>query len=187
MASATDGFLFPNSVLEQRGLSLRKGYPETFDVAAMQAAFEGVKAGRRMALPRYSHATYDVDYSDPLIVERPHVLILDGLHLAQVERPGEARLIDVLIYLDAPEDVLEAWFTARLLPLMRTGRDDPASFYHRFRALDDAQCAAFAKSVWENINLPNLREHIVKDREAADYVVTKARDHSIAHIERRAR
>jgi type I pantothenate kinase len=183
--AATDGFLFPNAVLEERNLSLRKGYPESYDIAAMQVALAGVKAGLRTALPRYSHVTYDVDHGNPLIVERPDVLILDGLHLAQVERPDRAPLIDVLIYLDAPEDVLEGWFTARLIPLMKEGRDDPSSFYYRFRALDDAQCADFAKRVWEGINLPNLRQHIVKDRDAAHYVVTKASDHSVVHIERR--
>jgi type I pantothenate kinase len=135
-----------------------------------------------VALPRYSHVTYDVDSADPLIVERPDVLILDGLHLAQIERPGEARLMDSLIYLDAEEPVIERWFTDRLLPLMAAGRDDPASFYHRFRDWDDAQRADFAKRVWDGINLPNLREHIVKDRAAADIVVRKHPDHSIAAI-----
>ncbi len=177
---ATDGFLFPNAVLAERGIAMRKGYPESYDVAALRTALAAIKAGHRAALPRYSHVTYDVDTQNPLIVERPDVLILDGLHLAQIERPGTPRLIDCLIYLDADEAVIEGWFTARLLPLMLAGRDDPRSFYHRFREMDDAARRAFAAGVWQTINLPNLREHIVKDRDAADLVVAKAADHSVA-------
>jgi type I pantothenate kinase len=176
---ATDGFLFSNAVLAARALSMRKGFPESYDVAAMRAALGAIKAGARVALPRYSHVTYDVDTSDPLIVERPDILILDGLHLAQVEQPGTPRLIDTLIYLDADEAVIERWFTARLLPLMVAGRDDPASFYHRFGDFDDAARADFAARVWAGINLPNLRDHIVKDRAAADVVLRKAADHTI--------
>ncbi|MBV9420606.1 MAG: type I pantothenate kinase, partial [Alphaproteobacteria bacterium] len=113
---------------------------------------------------------------------KPDVLILDGLHLAQVEESGAARLIDCLIYLDAPEETIEGWFTARLLPLMLAGRDDTASFYYAFREMDDAARADFAKRVWNGINLPNLRDHIVKDRAAADIIVTKNADHSIAAV-----
>jgi len=181
---ATDGFLFPNTVLAERGLSLRKGFPESYDVDAMRTALAAVKAGERVPLPRYSHVTYDVDPADPLVIERPSLLILDGLHLAQIERPGAPRLIDWLIYLDAAEATIERWFTARLLPLMRAGRENPNSFYHRFRDWDDARQVEFAKSVWEGINLPNLRDHIVKDRDAADVVVTKAEDHAVASIAR---
>ncbi|HEY0107369.1 MAG TPA: hypothetical protein VGB91_14910 [Rhizomicrobium sp.] len=182
---ATDGFLHPNAVLAARGLSLRKGFPESYDVDAMRVALAGVKARKRVALPRYSHVTYDVDAGDPLTLEAPDVLILDGLHLAQVEREGTPRLIDKLIYLDATEAAIATWFTQRLVPLMEAGRDDPNSFYHRFRDWDDAGRRDFAKRIWDGVNLPNLREHIVRDRDAAEFVVTKNADHSIAAVTRR--
>lgn len=179
---ATDGFLFPNAVLAERGIAMRKGFPESYDVDALRAALGAIKAGERVALPRYSHVTYDVDSENSLFVERPDVLILDGLHLAQIERSGQPRLIDCLIYLDADESVIETWFTERLLPLMLAGRDDPASFYYRFRDMDDAARRAFAQSVWQTINLPNLRAHIVKDRDAADIVIAKKAGHGIANV-----
>jgi type I pantothenate kinase len=183
---ATDGFLFPNAVLAERGIAMRKGYPESYDVEALRIGIASIKAGHRTALPRYSHVTYDVDTDNPLIVERPDVIILDGLHLAQIERPGAPRLIDCLIYLDADEAVIENWFTARLLPLMLSGREDPKSFYHRFREMDDAARRAFAAGVWQTINLPNLRDNIVKDRDAADVVVAKAADHGVTGYTPRA-
>ena len=184
---ATDGFLFPNAVLAERGLALRKGFPESYDIAALRAALSGLKSGARVALPRYSHVTYDVEPNDALAVERPDLLVLDGLHLAQVERDGGPRLIDFLIYLDAEEAHIESWFAGRLLPLMEAGRDDPNSFYFRFRDFDDAARRDFAARVWQGINLPNLREHIVKDRDAADAIVRKRADHAIADVVLRTR
>jgi type I pantothenate kinase len=179
---ATDGYLFPNAILAEHGISMRKGFPESYDVAALRAALEEIKDGERVPIPRYSHITYDVDIENALVVERPTVLILDGLHLAQIETSGRKRLIDCLIYLDAPEEVIESWFTNRLLPLMVAGRDDPRSFYYAFREMSDDDRRNFSARVWREINLPNLRDHIVKDRAAADIVITKNPDHSIAAI-----
>jgi type I pantothenate kinase len=183
VAVNTDGFLLPNAELEARNIAMRKGFPESFDFAAMRSALMAVKAGARVAMPLYSHVTYDVDTTRQLVVERPDVLVLDGLHLAQVEVPDAPRLIDALVYLDAEDAAIEGWFTARLLPLMLAGRNDPASFYHRFRDWDDAQRAAFAKAVWDGINLPNLRDHIIRDRDAAHFVVRKAADHGVSGVE----
>jgi len=174
---ATDGFLFPNAVLDARGLTMRKGFPESYDFDALRQALASIKGGTRTALPRYSHVSYDVDTANPLWIEKPDVLVLDGLHLGHAKPP-----IDCLIYLDAEEVVIERWFTDRLLPLMLAGRDDPASFYHRFRDFDDAARADFAARVWAGINLPNLREHIVDDRAAADIVVIKNAGHAIAAV-----
>jgi len=182
---ATDGFLLPNAILAARGLSLRKGFPESFDVVAMRAAIGAVRTGNPVEVPRYSHVTYDIDPSGPQRIDRPDILILDGLHLAAIEHYYETRLIDSLIFLDASEEVIESWFTARLLPLMVDGRDDPLSFYYAFRGMSDADRTAFAARVWREINLPNLRQHIVRDREAADFVVFLNPDHSVHSVTQR--
>ncbi|MBL6937348.1 MAG: type I pantothenate kinase [Alphaproteobacteria bacterium] len=179
---ATDGYLFPNAILAERGLSMRKGFPESYDVAALRAALEEIKDGERVPIPRYSHVTYDVDAENAVVVRRPTFLILDGLHLAQIETPGRKRLVDCLIYLDAQEAVIEGWFTNRLLPLMLAGRDDAKSFYYAFREMSDDDRRNFAARVWREINLPNLHDHIVKDRAAADLVITKNPDHSVASV-----
>jgi len=181
---STDGFLFPNAVLAQRELSMKKGFPESYDIAALRAAIAEIKRGERAALPVYSHVTYDVDSLNPHVVEKPDVVILDGLHLGRIDAEALAagKLVDALIYLDAEESAIEQWFTDRLLPLMVSGRDDPKSFYYAFREMDDAGQRDFAKRVWNGINLPNLRDHIVKDRSLADIVVTKRADHGIESI-----
>jgi type I pantothenate kinase len=180
---STDGFLFNNAVLAERQISMKKGFPESYDFDALREAVARLKRGERVALPRYSHVTYDVDASDPHIVDRPDAIILDGLHLGRINEGGNTRLVDALIYLDAEESAIEQWFTDRLLPLMVSGRDDQKSFYYAFRDMDDDARRAFTKRVWEGINLPNLREHISQDRTRADVVVTKAADHSVAAFE----
>ncbi|MSP49829.1 MAG: type I pantothenate kinase [Alphaproteobacteria bacterium] len=178
----TDGFLFPNRVLAERGLKRRKGFPESFDVDALRSALAAIRRRERVAVPLYSHATYDVDLVNVQIVSAPDVVILDGLHLAQIERPGESRLIDCLIYLEAEEATIEKWFADRMLPLMAAGVDDPSSFYYAYREMDPAERPAFAARVWTDINLPNLRNHIRADRDAADLVVRKAADHSLLDV-----
>jgi type I pantothenate kinase len=176
---ATDGFLFPNRILAEREITMRKGFPESYDVAALRQAITAIKRGMRVSLPLYSHVIYDVDTENVHDVERPAILILDGLHLAQIESAGAPRLIDTLVYLDADEADIERWFTDRLVPLMEAGVNDSKSFYYAFRTMTPDERRAFAARVWQNINLPNLRDHIVKDRAAADLVIHKAADHRI--------
>ena len=176
---ATDGFLFPNAVLAERGITMRKGFPESYDVTALRAAVAALRHRERVAIPLYSHVSYDVDTENRHVVAHADIVILDGLHLAQIESTGSPRLIDALLYLDAEEDVIERWFTDRLIPLMEAGIDDPDSFYYAFRNMDAAGRRDFARRVWLGINLPNLRDHIVKDRDAADLVLHRTADHRI--------
>jgi type I pantothenate kinase len=179
---STDGFLFPNAILAERGLRRRKGYPESFDVEALRRAVGAIRRGERVEVPLYSHVTYDIDREKTQIVSGAEIVILDGLHLARIEEAGAPRLIDCLLYLDAEEASIERWFTDRLLPLMVAGVDDPKSFYYAYRELDLPKRLEFAQHVWANINLPNLRDHIADDRAAADLVLKKAPDHRVVSI-----
>jgi type I pantothenate kinase len=178
---ATDGFLYPNAVLAERGLSLRKSFPESYDTSAMIAAIAAVRAGPT-AFPGYSHVTYDVD---PVtrIVDRPDILILDGLGLApQPDRSAVNETLDLLIYLDADEEDLETWFVQRFLTFWRAAHDEPASFYAQFLAMSEPEVDGFARMVWTGINLPNLRDHIVRARDIADIVIHKSADHDLTLV-----
>ncbi len=184
----TDGFLFDNATLDARGLGMRKGFPETYDVEGFRTALAAVRGGPA-TFPAYSHTTYDVDPELARTIAPPDVLIVEGLGL-HVDHGADAsgrRLIDTLVYLDAEPDDIEAWFSARLLALIEAAKDEPASFYVRFLDLDEAGRRAFAKSVWQAINLPNLTEHIAQARDIADVVVKKRADHAIEAIEQRSR
>ena len=175
---ATDGFLFPNAVLEGRGLLNRKGFPETYDGEALRAAVSAIRKGPAL-FPTYSHMAYDVDPTLARRLDRPDVLIVEGLGLHE----GAASLgLDALIYLDADEAHIETWFEERFIDLWRAAEADPASFYARFRHMDEAQTRALAGQVWRGINLPNLREHIANGRDVADIVVRKDASHAIQSV-----
>jgi type I pantothenate kinase len=180
---STDGFLYPNAILAEKQLSYRKGFPESYNVEALGSAIAALRGGRTATVPLYSHVTYDVDSRNAKNVENVDVAIFDGLHLGRVKASttGE-RQIDHLIYIDAEERAIESWFAARLNALMIAGQKDPASFYYQFREMTDNERRTFVDRVWNGINLPNLREHIVKDRDLADIVVEKASDHTTRRI-----
>lgn len=171
---STDGFLFPNAVLAERGTLPRKGRPETYDADGLAAALEGVRQGP-VTVPGYSHLIYDIDPALARQVAPPDVLIVEGLGLTP--RPAG---LDLLIYIDAEEADLEDWFAARFLDFWRAAETDPTSFYARFRGMSETETEAFARTVvWGQMNLPNLREDIVKARDEADIVVRKRADHSL--------
>jgi type I pantothenate kinase len=183
----TDGFLHSNQVLESLGLTARKGYPESYDIARLRAALHEIRRGSA-TFPGYSHVIYDVDPALERRIERPDVLIVEGLSL-DVDRDvvdADERLLDALVYLDADEADIERWFVNRFLGFWQAAEHDPASFYARFRGLDREQAAGLARSVWEQVNLPNLRHHISRARAIADIVVRKGADHRIETIALRA-
>lgn len=179
---STDGFLMDNAALSQLGLINRKGFPESFDTAAMRAALVGVRTGPA-TFPGYSHAIFDIDPALSRRLDPPGVLIVEGLGL----HGGAAEVgLDTLVYLDADEALIEAWFAERFLGFWRAAETDPTSFYARFRHLDEAGVRGVAAMVWRDINLPNLREHISKARDLADIVVTKGEGHRILSVRERA-
>ena len=180
---ATDGFLAPNAVLAERGLELRKGFPETYDLAALAAALSGVRTGP-VTIPGYSHSTYDVDPAAARTLSPPDILLVEGLALGldRPPPPGLVSLVDCLVFIDAAEADLEAWFVTRFMALWEAAADDAASFYTRFRDRVQAGAEALAHRVWTGINLPNLREHIAPVRAHADLVVVKAADHAVTRI-----
>jgi type I pantothenate kinase len=176
---STDGFLQPNGVLEQKGLLLRKGYPETYDAELLCGALQRARWGP-VRIPGYSHATYDRAAEFDRTIDRPDILIVEGLGLSPSGRHRDpAALLDLLVYVDASEEDLEAWFTSRFLKLWRQAEGNPASFYAKFRHLSEDATEAFAKQVWANINLPNLREHIAPARRQADLIISKTAEHNM--------
>ncbi|MEM1086571.1 MAG: hypothetical protein AAGH90_02510 [Pseudomonadota bacterium] len=176
--ASTDGFLFTNNVLNERGLAQRKGFPETYDRAAMAAAIAAVRKGSAI-FPTYSHVTFDPDPEQAREITSPDILILEGLGFAPPNDPRTAQEPDILIYLDADEADLVYWYVERFVGLWRAAADDPASFYAQWLHMSEIELRAFALSVWESINLPNLHDHILPLREAADVVLHKTRDHEV--------
>ena len=174
---STDGFLKPNAVLEAEGLMLRKGFPESYDAPALAAAISGLKQGA-VTVPAYSHATYDVDPAAARIISEADIVLVEGLGLAP-DAAGQRLPLDLLIYIDADEADIVAWFLARFMALWAAAASDPTSFYARFRHMSEAEARDFAHGVWAGINRPNWQDHIARALPVADMVVKKAADHRL--------
>jgi type I pantothenate kinase len=187
----TDGFLFPNAVLEREGLMEKKGFPESYDLSALLRFLNEVKAGQRPArAPVYSHLIYDVLESESIEIDHPDILIVEGLNVFQVGRPprdGKAipfvsDFFDFSLYLDADEDVLRHWYVDRFLMLRETAFRDPKSYFHRYSRLSDAEAVETATSIWTRINLLNLRENILPTRRRAHLILNKDASHSVTEV-----
>src|SRR6267142_2567179 len=80
----TDGFLYPRRVLQERGLLPRKGFPETYDLPRLVRFVADLKAGQsRVSCPVYSHLTYDLVPGEEVVIDRPDIVILEGLNVLQ--------------------------------------------------------------------------------------------------------
>jgi type I pantothenate kinase len=123
-------------------------------------------------------------------VDRPDILIVEGLNVLQAGQPpkdGKAipyvsDFFDFSVYIDAEEDVLRTWYVNRFLTLRETAFRDPKSYFHRYSNLDDAEATQTATSIWERINLINLRENILPTRQRAHLILKKAANHLVQDV-----
>lgn len=187
----TDGFLFPNAELQKRGIFDRKGFPESYDRARFVQFLAEVKSGHaKIAVPTYSHLVYDVVPGEEIVVDRPDILIVEGLNILQpgeLPRTGKPILfasdfLDFSIYLDADEADLRTWFMERFGRLRETAFRDPTSFFHKFATMSEEEARDFGLWAWEKINLPNLLDNILPTRGRADLILKKGRSHKIEHV-----
>jgi len=187
----TDGFLFPNKVLEERGLMERKGFPESYDLRTMLDFMIALRQGAKMLkVPVYSHDSYDIVANEFLEIRRPEILILEGLNLLQLQLMGGTRtpkifasdLIDFSIYVDAEESDIRKWYLERFTLLKSTAFRNPRSFFHRFSEMGEVEAKAFANQVWEQTNLVNLVTNVAPTRERAQVVMQKGPDHRVQEV-----
>ena len=188
----TDGFLHPNAVLERLGLIQKKGFPASYDLPMLLSFLSDIKAGRRpVRAPVYSHLVYDIVPNAWIEVDRPDILIVEGLNVLQAGLPppkdGKAipyvsDFFDFSVYIDAEEDVLHKWYVDRFLTLRETAFRDPKSYFHRYSNLDDREATETATSIWQRINLLNLRENILPTRQRADLILNKAANHLVQEV-----
>jgi type I pantothenate kinase len=180
----TDGFLFPNTVLAERNLMSRKGFPESYDRRALLRFVSEVKAGSpEVHAPVYSHLSYDIVPGEVQTVRSPDILIVEGLNVLQpAPRLAVSDLFDYSVYVDAHIEDIRTWYVQRFLTLRRTAFANPASYFHRYAGLDDAAARQEAARIWREINEPNLITNIRPTRARAALVLQKASDHSINRV-----
>jgi type I pantothenate kinase len=186
----TDGFLYPNAVLEERGLMNRKGFPESYDRRALLDFVMAVKSGEgETAAPVYSHLAYDVVAGASRVIRSPDVLILDGLNVLQGGGAGTyvSDYFDFSIFVDADSAAIEAWYVERFLTLRDTAFRAPGAYFGRYAHLSDDEAKETAAHIWKTINLANLEENILPTRERATLILHKTADHSVDSVRLRRR
>jgi type I pantothenate kinase len=182
----TDGFLFPNRVLEERGLMHRKGFPESYDVKRLLRFCAELKSGRPwLSAPVYSHLRYDLLPDEHQIVDAPDIVIVEGLNVLQTGA-GAAVFVsdffDFSIYVDASLRQLRDWYVERFLHLAQTVFQDPGSYFHRYAELSPPEAREMALRIWREINEVNLRENIEPTRERATLILEKGRSHAVKRV-----
>ena len=190
----TDGFLYPNAVLDERGIMNRKGFPESYDTRRLLQFLREVKSGNaEVAAPVYSHVVYDIVPDDHVIVHQPDILILEGLNVLQVGALTENTAItefvsdyfDFSIYVDAAEADIEEFYVQRFLTLCDTVFQNPDSFFQHYAHLSRDEAIQTARFIWREINGKNLRENIEPTKHRAGLLLQKGRDHRITGVKLR--
>ncbi|MBC7580595.1 type I pantothenate kinase [Tardiphaga sp.] len=187
----TDGFLYPNAVLEREGIMQKKGFPESYDLPTLLAFLSDIKAGRSpVRAPLYSHLTYDVIPNKWQEIDQPDILIVEGVNVLQTGRlPRDGRAVPVVsdffdfsVFIDADEPVLREWYVHRFLALRDTAFHDPRSYFHRYAPLSDEEATATALAIWERTNLANLEDNILPTRPRATLILKKGADHVVENV-----
>jgi type I pantothenate kinase len=187
----TDGFLHDNATLEERGISDRKGFPESFDQRKLITFLNDVKSGKpNVSAPVYSHEIYDIVADEKKIIDQPDILIVEGLNVLQVPHlregsdapPATSDFFDFSIYLDADVQDIENWYIERILNLRETAFRDPDSFFHGLAKVSKEDAIKFAHRIWKTVNEENLRLNILPTRERAQLILRKNVDHAISDV-----
>jgi type I pantothenate kinase len=182
----TDGFLFPNHVLQDRGIMNRKGFPESYDTKALLQFLRDLKSGASdVRAPVYSHVVYDIVEGDAISIRQPDILILEGLNVLQVGSESNefvSDYFDFSIYIDAEEQDIEQWYVERFQALRETIFRDPNSFFQNYAHLTDQEAVETARTIWREINGKNLVENIEPTKSRASLLVQKGPDHRVTDV-----
>jgi type I pantothenate kinase len=187
----TDGFLYPNAVLDRQGIMQKKGFPESYDLPLLLSFLSDIKAGRRhVRAPVYSHLTYDIVPNQWAEIDQPDILIVEGVNVLQtgkLPRDGKAvpvvsDFFDFSVYIDADEAALRQWYIRRFLSLRDTAFTNPKSYFNRYALLSDEEATATAIAIWERTNLANLEDNILPTRPRATLSLKKGADHTVESV-----
>ncbi len=187
----TDGFLYPNEVLEDKRILLKKGFPQSYDIKTLLQFVVDVKSGKpNIKAPKYSHLIYDVVPDDYAEVDRPDILILEGLNVLQSgmdyphDRPRVfvSDYVDFSIYVDADEKQLEEWYISRFMKFRKGAFADPKSYFHNFTQLTEDAAEKMAQTIWREINRKNLLRNILPTRERASLILHKSKNHAVDNV-----
>jgi type I pantothenate kinase len=189
----TDGFLYPNAVLEEKGIMSKKGFPESYDIQCILQFLSNIKSGKKnVRAPQYSHLIYDIIPNEYIeISPQPDILIFEGLNVlqSQADYPKKnlptvfvSDYLDFSIYVDAEDDLLEDWFVTRFMDFRETAFNDPNSYFFSITKMSEDEAQKMAVSVWREINRVNLHKNILPTRERANLILHKQEDHKVDYV-----
>ncbi|MGX7417886.1 type I pantothenate kinase [Carnobacterium gallinarum] len=182
----TDGFLYPNKILEERQIMDKKGFPESYDMARLITFLGDVKNGApEVKAPVYSHEVYDIVEGEYDILTQPDILIVEGINVLQLPQNEQiyvSDFFDFSIYVDADSDLIQQWYLDRFGVLLNTAFTDPTNYYYSYAVGNRQKAFDMAKDVWRRVNLQNLEEFILPTRNRADLIIHKAENHRIDRL-----
>lgn len=190
----TDGFLYPTAQLEAMGLMERKGFPESYDVAALRNVLHAIKSGvQEVKVPVYSHHHYDIVPGEFMQISKPDIIIVEGLNILQTQsdplsiQPAMyvSDYLDFTLYVDADTAVIKQWYIDRVLQFWQGPFREPDSYFHYLTKLKQEEVAKFAEKIWCEINELNLMENILPFRQRARMILHKSKDHSVQRVDLR--
>ncbi|MBS7576136.1 MULTISPECIES: type I pantothenate kinase [unclassified Enterococcus] len=182
----TDGFLYPNKELRDRGILDRKGFPESYNMDLLLTFLDQLKSGKkRIESPVYSHEVYDILKDEKQILTQPDIVIVEGINVFQ--NPNNQHLyvsdfFDFSIYVDAEENLIYNWYIERFKLILELAKDDPQNYYHEVAKWPLKNAIALATDTWNTINKINLMEYILPTRNRADIILHKSQKHYIDAI-----
>ncbi len=182
----TDGFLYPNKILEEKGLLDRKGFPESYDMEHLVNFLNEVKNGKEKVIaPVYSHSFYDIVEGEFETIDQPDILIVEGINVLQLPQNQQiyvSDFFDFSVYVDADPKLIEKWYLERFGALLDTAFQDPDNFYYPYARGNREDAFKMAEDVWQNVNQKNLEEYILPTRNRADVILHKTNHHIIDQI-----
>lgn len=181
----TDGFLYPNTTLEQHGILNRKGFPESYDMELLLGFLENMKNGITTNIPVYSHEIYDIIPNHHQRIESPDFLIVEGINVFQNQKNNHLYIndyFDFSIYIDADHNLIEKWYIERFKSLLEIAKNDPNNYYQRFLSLSQREALETSSTIWSTINLVNLKKYIEPTRNRAELILHKSQNHRIDKI-----
>ncbi|MFA0629508.1 type I pantothenate kinase [Vibrio sp. 10N.222.49.A3] len=186
----TDGFLYPNEVLEEKGLMSKKGFPESYDIKRLVNFVSDVKACKRnVTAPVYSHLTYNIT-DDVKCVDLPDVLIIEGLNVLQTgmndphdpHRVFISDFLDFSLYVDADSQQIKEWYVNRFMKFRDGAFTRPGSYFSHYTKLSNQAALDKAEGIWSSINGLNLEQNILPTRERAHLILRKGADHMVEEV-----
>ena len=182
----TDGFLYPNETLKERGIMNRKGFPESYDMEMLIDFLNRVKSGQEeIKVPVYSHDIYNIIPGEYELIQQPDILIVEGINTLQLPANQQiyvSDFFDFSVYVDADSSLIEKWYLDRFGALLDTAFQNPQNYYYQFAIGDRDDAFKMAQEVWKNVNLKNLNEYILPTRGRADIILHKTENHIIDSI-----